>query len=508
MRLPSLIGRYGVAVFVLAGALVSTIPTAHADPHGVFYTTIGQQQLFFNVLAALDQADYVEPATGTRSRDELAQKQRAAAQAGLTEAQKQAISLETEAVKETKTDLAGVLTRGITLEGYDLWTAYLAHQFALEVARRTATDEVVRIYCERGLGLPNCKDDYQGEGVNGADPPTQPAFVNNDPRRTAEVALGAAAALESDSTAGSYDQVEREKLLDPENKNIRPRPRNETVAALTRNIQGDTYKELASERLKKGALSTYHSATIDPTVFSDLDIDKGSGRVALQSQDENAQEYITRYTNKLAALIGLPGAFIDIAGQGAHEIATFQAIEEDRGSLADSNVLVSRRPDGVYTTAIGKVEVPARFKGAATEEAINALANTEQNLKYAPSRAESQPGDISLVDKPLAGQAVLGTSTGTSSSVLGTADTAQGQVAATQNTPSSAKDANTKDIHDAEKKSIPLNTNPISVHHEPGFDSLLKAIGYQGKAGGCGCANGTDEVGKKFGKGILRLING
>lgn len=32
-----------------------------ADPHAIFFTDRGQEQLFFNVLAALNQADYVEP---------------------------------------------------------------------------------------------------------------------------------------------------------------------------------------------------------------------------------------------------------------------------------------------------------------------------------------------------------------------------------------------------------------------------------------------------------------
>ncbi len=34
---------------------------ALADPHAVFYTVKGQEQVFRNVLAALNQADYVEP---------------------------------------------------------------------------------------------------------------------------------------------------------------------------------------------------------------------------------------------------------------------------------------------------------------------------------------------------------------------------------------------------------------------------------------------------------------
>lgn len=518
MRLPFLIGRYGVAVFVLAGALVYTIPTAHADPHAMFYTTIGQQQLFFNVLAALDQADYVEPATGTRSREELAQKQRAAAQAGLTEAQKQAISLETEEVKETKTDLAGVLTRGITLEGYDLWTAYLAHQFALEVARRTATDEVVRVYCERGLGLPNCKDRLTngGETVSGDKLLEQNAFdTGDDSLRKAGAALGAAAALDSSYTG--YDQQERQQIADPNNEtNKHLRPWNESVAALTQNIQGDTSKELARDRLKAGATSTYRSATLDPTIFEDIDIDKTSGRVTLKSdRSEDPRVYISRYTNKLAALIGLPGAFMDVAAQGANEVATFQALEEEQGALADSSIIVDAQPTSqngyIYRSASGRIKVPAHVKIAAADEAINALANTEQNLKYAPSRGESQPGDKPLVvgdgGRSPAGQAVLGTSTSTSSGVLDTADTAQGQVAAAQNTNSSAKDANAKDIHDAEKQSLPLNTNPISVHHEPGFASLLEAIGVKAEEGGCGCPKATDNIAKRFGELILRNIN-
>lgn len=533
MRLPSLIFRCGVAVFVLVGALVFTIPTAHADPHAMFYTTIGQQQLFFNVLAALDQADYVEPAIGTRSRDELAQKQQAAAQAGLTEAQKQVKAQEKAEVVETKTDLAGVLTRGITLEGYDLWTTYLAHQFALEVARRTATDEVVRVYCERGLGLPNCKDRLSngGETVSGGKLPNQPAFVNNDdPLRKAGAALGAAAALDSSYTG--YDQQERQQIADPNNEtNKQLRPWNESMAALTQNIQGDTSKELARDRLKAGATSTYRSTTLDPTIFDDIDIDRASSKVTLKSdRGEDPRAYISRYTNKLAALIGLPGAFMDVAAQGADEVTTFQALEEEQGALSDSGIVVDARPknqqvagitsgqvaaatnpkDYIYRSVSGRIKVPAHVKIAAADEAINALANTEQNLQYAPSRAESQPGDKPLVvgdgGRSLAGQAVLGTSTGTSSSVLGTTDSAHGQVAAGQD--SNAKDPNSKNIHDAEKESLPLNTNPISVHHEPGFASLLTAIGVKAEEGGCTCKQATENVAKRFGQLIVRRING
>ncbi|HSX24585.1 MAG TPA: hypothetical protein VLG69_01320, partial [Candidatus Andersenbacteria bacterium] len=51
------------AIFSLVFAVIFLLQAspAHADPHAVFYTDRAQEQLFYNVLAALNQADYVEP---------------------------------------------------------------------------------------------------------------------------------------------------------------------------------------------------------------------------------------------------------------------------------------------------------------------------------------------------------------------------------------------------------------------------------------------------------------
>lgn len=51
-----------VAVIVLA--IFPLARPALADPHAMFYTDRAQEQLFYNVLAALNQADYVEPPYG------------------------------------------------------------------------------------------------------------------------------------------------------------------------------------------------------------------------------------------------------------------------------------------------------------------------------------------------------------------------------------------------------------------------------------------------------------
>lgn len=57
---------WGVVCGVVCIILLFPIRYAFADPHAVFYTDRGQEQVFFNVLAALNQADYVEPPDGHR----------------------------------------------------------------------------------------------------------------------------------------------------------------------------------------------------------------------------------------------------------------------------------------------------------------------------------------------------------------------------------------------------------------------------------------------------------
>lgn len=58
--------RYLLAISLLIAVLTIFPYPASADPHAMFYTDRAQEQLFYNVLAALNQADYVEaPSTGT-----------------------------------------------------------------------------------------------------------------------------------------------------------------------------------------------------------------------------------------------------------------------------------------------------------------------------------------------------------------------------------------------------------------------------------------------------------
>lgn len=50
-----------LGVLLMLGALLLRPGEVLADPHATFFTDRAQEQLFYNVLAALNQADFVEP---------------------------------------------------------------------------------------------------------------------------------------------------------------------------------------------------------------------------------------------------------------------------------------------------------------------------------------------------------------------------------------------------------------------------------------------------------------
>ena len=114
----------------------------NSGPPAVFYTAIGQQQLFFNVLAALDQADFVEPPTGQFSRELLEQER------GAVPAAPPFTTEQSQLITSTETDLSSVLTRPITLEGNDLYTDYLVRQLSAENARVTSAGLLSEAACE------------------------------------------------------------------------------------------------------------------------------------------------------------------------------------------------------------------------------------------------------------------------------------------------------------------------------------------------------------------------
>ena len=160
-------GVFLVLVLVVMG-IVSDTNVARADPHAIFYTAIGQQQLFFNVLAALDQADYVETSLA-REQKRGAREQEAAEPQFVRESLSGA---RLTVATELKQDRAGqsasdpsqpgepaLVNRQVTLEGADLYTDQLVRQFGAESARRNAAAELLQALCENGFGIEGCDND-------------------------------------------------------------------------------------------------------------------------------------------------------------------------------------------------------------------------------------------------------------------------------------------------------------------------------------------------------------
>ena len=157
------VGALVLCLLVLS--MTTNVRNVWADPHGMFYTAIGQQQLFFNVLAALDQADYVETSLDREARRQSREAVEAEPQFTKETESGGRFTGETEIALDTAGDSANspsqpgtpaLLNRQVTLEGADLYTDQLVREFGAESARRNSLSELLRTLCDFGLGFKNC----------------------------------------------------------------------------------------------------------------------------------------------------------------------------------------------------------------------------------------------------------------------------------------------------------------------------------------------------------------
>lgn len=483
MRLPSralLLSRYRLTL--VAGVVMvvfGVTSSATADPHAVFYTTIGQQQLFFNVLAALDQADYVE---SQQLRNELVSTRETA---GVIPEPKDSV------IGSTRSNLASVLTRSVTLEGDDLWTAHLTEQFALESARRRNTDEYIRILCERGFGREGCENDAQGEE---AEERKKDAFVVDTIERNV---LGLRTAIDgtvdSSKNVASPDQQARKKIAEAAEGSAdkQQRPFDEFIAEFEERNSNDDNKQLAVARLRAGTKAVYAPSRVRATALDDIAFDATNSAVLPPKQGEDSPSYINRYMSKVTNLLSLSNQFLSSSRNGAAVVQATQEAEESEGALADSTIIAPLDQErGIYTNITSKIDVPAYAKAAGTKVAIDAVASTEQNLAYAPPQAESVIGQEQLVERGQGqppGQAAGATTN--QEQVLGIVDV----------------DPEFDPEHNQNlAKQLAPGTNPAGFHHEQGPAHLLKALGYQDDRGGCGCS--LEETVSTNGQNILQKM--
>lgn len=350
---------------------------AKADPHALYFTTVGQQQLFFNILAALDQADYVEPATGPNSRANLLEKRDAAATSSPAPTAE-------DRLENTITNLPTVLTRQITLEGYDFWTAYQAQLLAIEVARRNGLDELARVFCERALGRAGCSNKITAANLTQSQ---DEAFVRDPQNRLKEVGAGGATALSSGTISDLAKRNEYKNPTKPEL--LRPRTYDPFAARFNQETATNAVTDRAAARIRAGVSEAGNAALGNP--YGDLAI-AADGKVRTRQPDGDA------IASSLQAMLNAPDAALVASLEGQEKIQAFQAAEQGTGgTLADSKPVLPTDTNAQVLDIKNVITTPVGAKEAQLAGLTNIIGNASSNLAYAPAAAESNVGDDPLV---------------------------------------------------------------------------------------------------------------
>ena len=371
-------------VFTLAISLTAIAfftNTAYADPHAVFYTDRAQEQLFYNTLAALNQADFVEPGlpNGTNyTRSALLQNRSSvAARPGANGQDSRFIAEQNPINTSTKTDLPGIVTRSITLEGTDLWTAYLVNQFALETASRRNTSELARVYCQGGLGRTGCDTNI----TNTESQQQSEAFANIPVDRSSEIAFGRDSILQSGSSNNEeiLQKIKDEPKTEQSKSLYLPRYYSPELASLRSNIGPNDGAASILAGLTSN-LSGISPNNVSPDTFSDVTFYKGE--VTLP---ENYK--LDEYLHKLAQADSLPLGLQSIADAAESKARLSQYYEENPTAIADSTLVAGK--DG---SVVRQIQVPASAKLALVNAGADLAVQAAQNQHFASSAELANPG--------------------------------------------------------------------------------------------------------------------
>lgn len=395
--------RVLVYVGTLSITLLAAARPAHADPHALFYTAIGQQQLFFNLLAALDQADYVEPAAPTAGIDEKNTRE-----AILKKRENLGLPPEEFGIiTETETELASILARNVTLEGTDLWTHYLLLQGALETKRREDLSKYIPILCNFALG--GCAGTKEADQAFITDPQ---AYSNE------KILNGVNRALFSNYDTTSADQATRREAVEDTQK-ARPLAWSEGMAAL-RYQESERPDILATvERTAESTLNNYMDGDVDPTTFTNYIQNFSTGETFIPvlgsssgSSPSEDPTYLYRYIQALTQVAALPVSQFAEAVKAEQHIANFQDEEsKDGGALAETYVvphvkLAASPPPGsspvpIITRVDGGIYTPAHIAQSAAQGAFTSIGNADSDPDYAGadiSQETDQPVEACLAE--------------------------------------------------------------------------------------------------------------
>lgn len=427
-------------IIMLMGLLLvlGIAKTAKADPHGIFYTAIGQKQLFFNVLAALNQADYVETEF---LRGQLLEAREAVDAEPKFEDEEFPLTEETKIGTGTASSsdpgVADLITRSITLEGTDLYNDQLVRLFGAEFGRRNSTSELVRALCEYGLGILQCDEDLLSglseterealeEQVLGKG---NRAFINNPVEWSSlPYTNGALAASESgkeepiwdatNTTIIGWDPVDANKRIEMLNDNEAPYAYSELIGKWRQDAKTSGDPETQNESLQ---------GLIDDALRDFQGIDSGIKNPYSMTQyntSTNASEYYdyncpscettTEDLRDLAT--GIRATSMLIRGElmaAATRVGAQTSIMEDEGMLGDIKAVRAIDEETQIATEEIRVQIdkPVAVREADVYSLPIALALLDTSQRASSLAGLDKPGDKQLVDRPL-------TSTGTTSGVI------------------------------------------------------------------------------------------
>jgi len=462
MKNVSLVDLFGVRV--VAVAIVVTLcflfiggsaKVAKADPHGVFYTAIGQQQLFFNVLAALDQADYVETAFD-REKRRKAREAVTAEQPFIKETESGArFTEETELEPDGEPDsqtgkiqpgTPALLNRQVTVEGHDLYTDELVREFGAESARRNAAAELLQTLCAYGYGIVGCDNDTSQKNVLQKHEILQQrrAATVIDPLEWSQMPYinGMIAALNSGNPVANIDnphpnninpiggglsplltdeEYRAGKLNSPDIFGWEPWAYSKTIAewrARGFNDQIQTYVENEMEKiLPEDKRIPFFDVTTDTSgnIVSRCLVRGNNDEIELDPAcglDPQLDYGDFKFIAAADALF-MPETITEIGDKAASRIAIQQAMAEDEGVLADttlvSHPVTIRDTNGnIITNSRGeltiKTENPVAVRKADIYGIPNVLGNLATSQQASALTGLDVPGAVQLVKRATAGQ--------------------------------------------------------------------------------------------------------
>jgi hypothetical protein len=476
-----------LALILVSGGIFGMARVARADPHAIFYTAIGQQQLFFNVLAALDQADYVETQADRRN---LARERRDVFAVPRFEPETQDLIAATQVGQQDSSSssqpgVSTLLTRGLTLEGNDLYTDQLVRELSAEVGRRVATTELLHALCDFALGLKNCDPLPEGSDAN-----TTREYQKQRKRAVVNdwldwgalpFANGVLGAL---SSGTSYDAELREQAINEPEQLEGITAYSQDIATWRNQIAGRRDRvthEILLEALLAGAARPYLPAIYgypyDKFTVSD------DGNLVVAPYPDGRPADVNRYTTALHDAIVAPTEVASIAAGAADRVALQLDAIEEQGVLAQGKIEPIPKPEGEgnQQAAPGDEEgggsagqlgelyalldLPAAARAGQVYSLPTILGLLDTSQQFASPAGADTPGTAELVDRPVAGG---------SGSVSG-AQT-DGQVAGSYDFIRSRAEDIFRQLYIDQKQATSPAANVVAGHLEYGALHVLDAL--------------------------------